>query len=94
MNSQEIIKFIKTQEFDDFIYESYNGYPEVLGKVEIVSSKGDREGGGSYAEIVFHFKDHNVYLRVTGYYSSYHGTDWEEDWTEVFPREKTITVYE
>ena len=33
-------------------------------------------------------------LIETGYYSSYNGTDWNNDFEEVKPVQKTITVYE
>lgn len=65
-----------------------------FGNTEIVHEQGDCEGGGDHSEKVIHFKDHDVYIRVTGFYSSYDGTDWDNDWSEVKPKEKTITVYE
>jgi hypothetical protein len=91
MKAEEIIS--KIREIYDFIYE-YSKQKENLGEIEIIHSVGDCEGGGDHAEKVFFFKEHNCYIRITGFYSSYHGTDWEYDWTEVFPKEKTITVYE
>ena len=60
----------------------------------------DQEGGedeGSHWHSVKYFKDHDVYIKVTGWYSSYHGTDfedWDEACDEVRPQQKTITVYE
>jgi hypothetical protein len=67
---------------------------EIIPAYEIVDKKGDREGGGEYSMKVFHFKEANVFLKVTGFYSSYHGTDWNEEIEEVKPVEKTVTVYE
>lgn len=66
----------------------------IFGEVEIVDSEGDREGGGDYAMKVFLFKDHNVFIKTTGFYSSYNGTEWDENWSNVSPKEKTITIYE
>lgn len=60
----------------------------------------DQEGGedeGSHWHSVKYFKDHDVYIKVEGWYSPYEGTDFE-DWdnacSEVQPQQKTITVYE
>ena len=41
-------------------------------------------------------KDHDIYIKVTGYYSSYNGTDFDSGWdccTEVRPAKKEVTVY-
>jgi hypothetical protein len=60
----------------------------------------DQVGGedeGSHWHSVKYFKDHDVYIKVTGWYSSYDGTDfesWDEACSEVQPQQKTITVYE
>lgn len=66
----------------------------LLPEYKTVYSKGDCEGGGDYSEYVYHFIEADVYLQVTGHYSSYEGTDWNEKYTQVFPKEKQITVYE
>lgn len=45
---------------------------------------------------VKYFKDHDVYLRVDGYYQSHSGTDfesWDSAVSIVKPQQKTITVY-
>ena len=39
---------------------------------------------------VYSFPKHNVHIRVSGYFSSYNGTEWNEKFEEVFPVEKTI----
>jgi hypothetical protein len=60
----------------------------------------DQVGGedeGSHWHSVKYFKDHDVYIKVTGWYSSYNGTDfedWDEACSEVRPQEKVITVWE
>lgn len=93
MTAKEIIQLICDKSLEVCQIEDNEGTDE-FGQIETSHQKGGCEGGGDYAERVFLFKDHNIYLKVTGFYSSYHGTDWEYDWTEVFPKEKTITVYE
>lgn len=54
------------------------------------------EGQGDQWWSVKHFKEHDVYLKVVGYYQSHYGTD-IYDWShvkEVRPAQKTVTVYE
>lgn len=64
-----------------------------LGEVEEVDQYGG-EGQGDTWYSVKHFKDHDVYIRIDGYYSSYNGTDFEEGYgREVKPKEKVITVF-
>lgn len=65
-----------------------------FGRCKLVGEEGGYEGGGEYVERVVYFEDHNVYIRLTGTYYSYHGTDWNDDYTQVVPKEKTIIVYE
>lgn len=65
-----------------------------LGEIEEVEQYGGEDMGSEYY-VVQYFKDHDVYIRTDGYYSSYNGTDWEDGYgCEVRPKEKTITVYE
>lgn len=67
---------------------------EEFGLAPIVHEEGDREGGGNYSCVVRHFTEHDVYIEVTGYYSSYNGTDWDGGFEIVRPVEKTGVVYE
>lgn len=64
--------------------------------MELVHSEGGHEGEGEYAERVFEHVngDEKIYIKITGFYSSYHGTDWDSDFEKVEPVQKTITVYE
>lgn len=65
-----------------------------LGIVEEVKQRGG-EGQGETWYSVKHFKDHDVYIRTDGFYSSYNGTDFDYGiGTVVTPQEKVITVYE
>lgn len=55
------------------------------------------EGQGDTWWSIKYFPKHNVYIKVSGWYQSYNGTDfgdWNEACTQVFPQEKIITVYE
>jgi len=66
------------------------------GEVKEVDSHGG-EGEGEDWWVVFHFIDHDVHIKVDGWYQSHNGTEFEEGWgscSEVTPTQKTITVYE
>lgn len=81
----------------DYIIPEYKikTIPE-LGDIEEIARYGG-EGQGETWYSVKHFKDHDVYIRVDGFYSSYNGTDFNGGWgdcSEVRPQQKTITVYE
>ena len=58
----------------------------------------DQHGGSDEGPTwwtVKYFSKHDVYIKLSGYYSSYNGTDFDEyDYQEVKPTEKTITIYE
>jgi hypothetical protein len=104
MNYQEIkekLTEIGIKTGDEIVAEFYEGgnideetLVAMFGDVEVIDEQGGYEGGGDYAMKVFLFKAHNIYIKVTGFYSSYNGTDWDGTFTEVFPQQKTITVYE
>lgn len=72
---------------------------DALGKVQQIYQEGGSDQGSRW-ESVMHFIDQNVYIKVCGYYSSYEGVDFGSDlWDstvffEVFPKQKTITIYE
>ena len=66
--------------------------------LELVNSKGGSEGGGEYVERVMAVfkkgcKKPVAYLRVTGYYESYSGTESNNDWCFVYPREVKVIQY-
>ena len=65
-----------------------------LGKIVEVDSYGG-EGQGETWYSVKHFVDHDVYIRIDGVYSSYEGVEFHDGYgKEVFPQQRTITVYE
>lgn len=68
--------------------------PEV-GEFEEVAKYGGADKGSTWYSVK-HFKDHDVYIRVDGYYTSYDGTtfeSWEDCVSIVEPKEKTIIEY-
>ncbi len=55
------------------------------------------EGQGDTWYSVKYFKDHDVYIKVTGYYQSYNGTEFYDGWgccSQVKPVDKVVTFYE
>lgn len=93
--AQEILEVIKANmDESDFAYGDFNSVELGLGECEEIAQYGG-EGKGDAWYSVKYFKDHNVYIRIDGCYTSYDGTDFYDGYgTEVFPKEKTITVYE
>lgn len=91
----EILKE-KIDEVDDFAYGDYREKDLDLGKVVEVEQEGG-EGEGSNWYSVKHFVEHDIYIKVSGYYQSYNGTDfdgWDNACRQVKPKQKTITIYE
>lgn len=71
-------------------------YVEGVGACEEVAQKGGEDEGSEWYSVKY-FPDHDVYIKVEGYYSSYNGTDFYNGWgncKEVRPKEKVIIVYE
>lgn len=55
------------------------------------------EGQGDTWYSIKYFPDHDIYIKVSGWYQSYDGVNfnsWGRDCCEVKPSQKTITVYE
>ena len=51
-------------------------------------------GDGSNGYNIQHFVDHNVYIKVEYWYTSYDGNDYSDsEFIEVYPAEHTVTVY-
>lgn len=95
MTAKEILKIAeKNLSIEEFAEGYYDPTEYGFGEVKTVDSY-EGEGKGSTYYIVRHFIDHNVYIKTEGYYSSYHGVDWDfGHGQEVFPKQKIITVYE
>lgn len=69
---------------------------KILGTIEVVDKYGG-EGKGEDWWKIYYFSDHNIYIKIKGYYQSYLGIEFYDGWdscSEVTPKEKTITVYE
>lgn len=59
--------------------------------VKFVEGETGGEGSGEYCYVILRVGEQ--YFRKEGYYSSYNGTDWDGDFDEVEPYQKTITDY-
>jgi hypothetical protein len=64
---------------------------EDFGPIKQVDTSGKHENENWWG--IFHFEKHDVYIRISGYYTSYDGLNADHIGPEVFPKEKTITVY-
>lgn len=91
-----VLKEGSAYEQEKFEYAGNTYYKiEDIGLCKQVHQQGG-EGEGDHWESVTYFPEHDVYIKVVGFYSSYNGTDFS-GWSacqQVIPREKTITVYE
>lgn len=62
----------------------------------LVDSEGGGEGGGEYVHRIFEVKRHGKrlsHLRILGNYQSYNGTEFDTDWSIVYPHEVVVTQY-
>lgn len=82
---------------DVYEIEELNRDDEAEGiYLELVDSEGGYEGAGEYVHRVMAVKKGDTtlsHLRVTGYYQSYSGTEYNDDWTLVVPRDVVVTQY-
>lgn len=96
MTPQEVYEALKAgvERVRDLAFEDFE--VEGLGNYKVVSKTGGEDRGSDWTK-VFHFPDHNTYIKVSGYYQSYSGCDFE-DFDDavsiVVPQEKVITVYQ
>lgn len=67
---------------------------DVLGKIELVDEFGGGEGQGESCHRVYHFVDHDVYVRWDGWYASGDGSHYDDVCYEVRPQQRMITFYE
>lgn len=102
-------EYLATNEMSDGPSEyGFNiNYNQPLGGLVMiqVDSEGGFEGGGDYADVVYaiapvgndaekgRVKDAVFYVRYTGSYSSYNGTEWDEDAIIVQPIDVTVVKY-
>ena len=79
------------REIDEEIEIDFKGIlQEHFGDVKIVDTSVFHDGYECH--VVFQFTEHNVWIKYTGYFSSYEGTDWRKS-LEVFPEQRMVTFY-
>ncbi len=98
LNYKQILEVLKMKldNVEDFGCEDYNVEELGLGEIKVADKTGG-EGQGEHWHSVKHFVDHDIYIKVTGFYSSQDGVSFYQGWDdceEVRPYQKTITVYE
>jgi hypothetical protein len=95
LTAKEILAIVeeKVDSVSSFAYGDFDETELGLGEYEEVEQHGgENEGSNWYS--VKHFKDHGVYIKTEGYYQSHYGTDFENGFGhEVFPKQKSVTVY-
>jgi len=97
LTGKEIINKLRESniDLDQLAYGDYNSKELGLGESEQVEQHGGEDEGSNWYSIKY-FKDHDVYIKIRGFYASHVGTDFYswDDVYEVKPAQKTITVYE
>ena len=84
---------------DDFSY-NYKKETRIFNGVSIceLEEVGNCEGDGDYSSIVFGISgngdaEYLGYFKITGYYSSYDGTTWDDEIKFVYPKQVVVTQY-
>lgn len=101
-------KYYKNYIWEEDKQEEYNTLPneyDIIKKLwqeknglnweEVEQYGGEGKGDTWYS--VKYFPDHDIYIRINGWYQSYNGTEFYDGWdscTEVRPQLKTITIFE
>lgn len=86
------------EDYGEFSDKDKTKFKELFGEYEFVKTVTDVEVFDEYystekKEIVIYFKEHDVYVRCKGEFSSYDGTGWSSQ-EEVLPRKVVITAFE
>lgn len=70
-------------------------YIDVAGETHVPVTTIDSFGGEGQGDSMWVVvKVGSQFFRKNGYYASHYGTDWDGDFSEVTPQQKTITVWE
>jgi hypothetical protein len=64
-----------------------------LESIEVIEEFGG-QGLGNLCFIVYYVKDYNLYFKIEGFYSSYSGSEYENDPFIVTPVIKPVTFFE
>lgn len=76
------------------VSQGFKSRIDKIGSIKPIAYSEDLDGSAvERIFTVYHFVDHDVYIKFMGYRSSYDGNSYE-DMKEVRPVTKTVTVYE
>lgn len=92
LTGKEILELLTNISWEDLGYDNVDWENLLFGKVEVTAQYGGEGKGEEYYK-VYHFVDHDVYIRIDGFYQSYNGAEFHEAPYEVKPIQKTIIVY-
>ena len=90
-------------EYEDSLdFQKKDFVVEGLGRIVTVLEEGGSNDlqDGAYGcdwKIVRHFVDHDIYIKLEAFYSSYEGAEVDDEdvqFEQVIPRQKMITVYD
>lgn len=60
---------------------------------DIVQQNSGYDDGNESLECIVYFPESEIYVRLSGYHESYSGTYWNPKVEQVFPEQKTVTIY-
>ncbi len=94
MTAEDIIKRLhdKNISWAEIGYQEVDWNESDFGKVNVVASYGG-EGQGDIYYVVYHFVDHDKYIKIDGFFSYNNGVEFNNAPYEVTPQQKIITVY-
>lgn len=94
MSYKELEQLFKEMMDSDEGFEDDPKYNKKLQEhgIQLVHSVAGYEGGGEEVERVF--EKEGIFIQVTGTYSSYDGITWDDVFTQVYAKRRTITAYE
>lgn len=101
LNELGVTPQILDQDFDAYNDDDFDGVAAEaavkarLGEFKCVlaGSTGGEDRGSDYREI-YEFVDHGVLVAVTGYYQSFDGTEYDDEFSEVRAGEKNVVYFE
>lgn len=94
MNFKDILgEILEHSTLVEFAYEDFDTtkIKGKLGDFKVVARRGGSDQGTEWWNI-FYFKEHDIYIKFDGYYTSYDGLE-DVDAFQVYPKEVMVTVY-
>lgn len=92
MEFQELKELIQKQKMY-IIMEERKSLPDGFPSFTEVDSSGAYDGDGESVKRILFFEEFDIYVQVSGYYSSFSGYRWNSNVIEVFPKQKMVTFY-